>query len=1024
MAQNNSNTNIILTNYNMSSTTQRIKAILDADIQANGRQWYHPKQLIKGGTPTKKAIKYSQRLVREGRTTELLQDPQNPKIYNADTGSFINLPRDRRYKDKRIKQTFLNQHNIVNDTFASKKDNQVFTFTAGDQDVIANTWSSDLEGTLESNNLLRYLIKQNNLYGRYRIIIIRDGEIIVELATNIQDLTTWWKDNYIVFQQDSAFMKWNFDLATGEVVKFIFSKEFKLNRSYYAQTFADGVLSRCLLDPIVNWAKNSILFSKSKPTKYRYITLLNKLVGKKTKKGYLDKYDKGVPEQDIPALCEDLQIGMDIEQPFNSNLLLEYRSMKKPLKVFKFINTRLNHVDMSNGNSFNEKTLFKIGDPIEVETRKELRKILEEYYKQGINPILRKDSYGIKAIQTLDKYYKLTNEYQDHVNEWEDDQGLNYCSLEGLSNKYLQSFINDGTHFNGTVDFEPTIIFKNKNRYPKTLRHIDMTKAYTQFKSTKFYEGFMLKITDFRETNKEYDNGLYYITNIDFSNCHNKFIYLNNKLGWFMDGNIYSKAELTALKAYGARYEIKAGAWGIMDDFEFDDKMINGKQKMIFENREISIPYYSLWAGMNCMLKETKNFYMKGEKEYFENINTEADIYYSEGEARIAYPSKYQFNKKHITAQITAYQRLHMLEQLMNMDLKKVIRICCDGIYYHEHDFKLNKTFSHKDKVTFNNDPAQTYLSNLYEMGKDYDWQYHLAENEVYDGIVQEYREHYKTELYDGAGGDGKTFKNLFIDKGFINICYAPHSNKLQSRMKGEYEKILNKKLRCTNHSRLLQEPFSTVEGECYKYNVYIIDECSMLTEKQKEYLISNIKGKIIFCGDLSCQCLPIDKGQQMTDKYIDNIAKPSPQNYRFKNQAQKDNCNYLRDCIINNKKVDMKKLTYKNVDKQFVKDHYKKEDIILVSRHIYNDEWTKTFKKIEKYKVTNNTRDYSNGDIIFNKVKKVNTELRHGYTIHSVQGETFKNNIYIDMRKMIDLRMFYTAVSRAEYDNQIYLIS
>ena len=161
-----------------------------------------------------------------------------------------------------------------------------------------------------------------------------------------------------------------------------------------------------------------------------------------------------------------------------------------------------------------------------------------------------------------------------------------------------------------------------------------------------------------------------------------------------------------------------------------------------------------------------------------------------------------------------------------------------------------------------------------------------------------------------------------------------------------------------------------------------------------------------------------------MTDKYIDNIAKPSPQNYRFKNQAQKDNCNYLRDCIINNKKVDMKKLTYKNVNKQFVKDHYKKEDIILVSRHIYNDEWTKTFKKIEKYKVTNNTRDYSNGDIIFNKVKKVNTELRHGYTIHSVQGETFKNNIYIDMRKMIDLRMFYTAVSRAEYENQIYLIS
>ena len=85
------NQNNILTNYNMSSKVQRIKTLLDADIEANGKKWYHPSQLIKGGKPTKKAIKYSQRLVREGRTTELLQDPTNPKIFNADTGNFINF---------------------------------------------------------------------------------------------------------------------------------------------------------------------------------------------------------------------------------------------------------------------------------------------------------------------------------------------------------------------------------------------------------------------------------------------------------------------------------------------------------------------------------------------------------------------------------------------------------------------------------------------------------------------------------------------------------------------------------------------------------------------------------------------------------------------------------------------------------------------------------------------------------------------------------------------------------------------
>ena len=39
--------------------------------------------------------------------------------------------------------------------------------------------------------------------------------------------------------------------------------------------------------------------------------------------------------------------------------------------------------------------------------------------------------------------------------------------------------------------------------------------------------------------------------------------------------------------------------------------------------------------------------------------------------------------------------------------------------------------------------------------------------------------------------------------------------------------------------------------------------------------------------------------------------------------EEQKENCKYLRDCITNNKKVDMKKLTYKTVDKDYVKKNY-----------------------------------------------------------------------------------------------------
>ena len=106
------------------------------------------------------------------------------------------------------------------------------------------------------------------------------------------------------------------------------------------------------------------------------------------------------------------------------------------------------------------------------------------------------------------------------------------------------------------------------------------------------------------------------------------------------------------------------------------------------------------------------------------------------------------------------------------------------------------------------------------------------------------------------------------------------------------------------------------------------------------------------------------------------------------------------------------------------IKDLYKKEDIILVSENKYGDEHTDRFKFLEKYRVKENTRDLKNGEIIFNKVDGVKTDLQHGFTIHSVQGETFKERIFIDLRKMKSLRMMYTAISRANYLNQIYFIN
>ena len=988
-----------------------------------------PKIWIKGGKPTKMALKFNKEAIKKGLTTKYLDPTKIVKITDKGNVSVITKKYDTRYKTPTLikSQKKLNIfESVVIKQHASTKS---FRYVA-QTDLDVPSWM-DVSDPLYSNDLLRQLINDNNIKGNYRILIKIGSVIATDNSYLITSANEFWKDHRLDYQDSSEYMIWNNPtIKAGDVVTFIFTKEKLLPVKYYAQKFLDGKVSHCLLQPIMEWANEIIAGTKSKDVKNKYKAIISKFVSKipvnkrnKTVIGYLEKYKDGIPETELSNFCEDLQIGMDIEQPFNETLLYEYRSVKKSLKVFKFINTRLNHVEFVENSKFGhiqENSLFKTFESIPVlkATMLAFQKELDdnnEFY------VYTKNLYGISSIRSLTNYLIIKSDFSDTVRTWEQGHiagspSLKDCSIDALKFPELQKFIDSGTHFNGTIDFKETKHLKNESNRPSNLKHIDMTKAYTQFKNCKYYDGFMMQITDFRKTDKIIGNGLYYVDSIDLSNCSPKFIEIMEKVGWYHSYNVYSKEELEALSKYGGKYTITAGCWGAKSEFKFNEDMLTKKDVVKVGEKEFAIPFYSKWAGMNCMINKKKNFWVKGQSEYFQTFKSNSSIYYADNEARIAYDTTYQYNKKHITAQITAYQRLQMLDQLMEMDISKIFRICCDGIYYEEHDFKIGKCFSAKTKITFNNEECEDYLSGI--MGN--------TQHVIDFDLISPFREDYKTEIFDGAGGDGKTYHNLIIDRGFVNMVYVPHSNKLMSAMSAQYLKETGNKLATTNHHRLLNEPYSTEDTQ--KYSVYVIDECSMLTEKQKEQMMKTINGKIIFCGDLSCQCEPVyEKGTkndiQMTYDGIDNIADQSPKNWRFKDDLQLKSANYLRSCIKSKTPIDMKLLPYKKCDAEFVKANYDVKDIILVSQHKYNDEWTETFKDIEKYKVTNNTRDFKNGDICFEKIKNVNTELRHGYTIHSVQGETFKNKIFIDMRSMTSARIFYTAISRAEYSEQIYLI-
>lgn len=253
-------------------------------------------------------------------------------------------------------------------------------------------------------------------------------------------------------------------------------------------------------------------------------------------------------------------------------------------------------------------------------------------------------------------------------------------------------------------------------------------------------------------------------------------------------------------------------------------------------------------------------------------------------------------------------------------------------------------------------------------------------------------------------------------------MVYIPPSWKLARNKQKEFKERYGKYLHVTVHDRLLRnhgnlDIFS-------QFDIGVLDETSMFTQKQWDYINKHWKGQLVVLGDNGYQLPPINEEPEMTLEGFDNVVTMK-KNYRFKCDNLKMIAKDLRDCIKHQKEFNFNKYKHltNNISFHDVKDLYKKEDLILVSQHWVNDEYNKVFKDIEKYKVTKNSTKHKNGEIVYEKVKGVDMELRHGYTVHSIQGETHRGRLFIDMNDINSLRMLYTAISRATRLQDIYFV-
>tara|TARA_R100000664_G_C2759308_1_gene148935 strand:+ start:4796 stop:7591 length:2796 start_codon:yes stop_codon:yes gene_type:complete len=818
--------------------------------------------------------------------------------------------------------------------------------------------------------------------GTEQVEMVED-DILVEIPTNF---SSWWKKSYFFFLGSDTFI---FDLDGGkpefDPQVLILSYD-KVDAEDTNQYFLDGV-SHCFFQPIKDWAIECYEEAKSKQARSRYRTI-NKNIDK-----YTEQYASGVPTEDIQAIVDKLQIKVEIDVPtalVDKNT--EYiccESSKKHLKNFKFINTRLNHIELN-----------KISICGEYEEVDDIESIAKELRSNNEFFLWKQDASGnITQINTLQNKYKKKSgddDYSSIVKDFEEKYGIQKFKIEHFSNPELSEFLLENVNSNQSIKFRDS---------PKLYKHIDMNRAYTRGDECTYYQGYLGKITDFRKCDKIMGLGIYNIENVVIDNP------ALEKMNYILDDNAYPSPELEFFRQNGVTFDITHGCWGSKFDMKFDEAMKKRDNPM-------GPRHYSKWWGC-CHKLSTKHRYLFDCKNLefakLAQYGSNCDIHwnYEDESAMIQYQKTHTYHASHIAAFITSYCRITMMEQIMRFkDLDNIKGVVVDGIYYNgEDDLEISPLFSVDEPKVMNFEGSSGYLS--------YNHNYqHLA------GCLGEKRENNRIELHRGGGGCGKTHSNI-IDKGLVAPLYLAPSWKLSRNKNKEYGIDCN-----VIHSLICRDGQKWRGIEKY-YNTLIIDEVSMMNDSHKKLIINKFPHhKIIFCGDIGFQLPPVEgKEFQITDDIV-VIEDKYKHNYRCKCDKLQSVIDDLRDrlskkqYLFNNNREEY----YGKFVQEIDSIDYNIEDLIITFTNWAAwespESYTSRYKNLNKWLIDGKSRDYSRGEIVIGpKPKQIQSNLRHAFTIHSIQGETATDKLFIDLDKMCDLRMFYTAISRAQYWDQIVFI-
>jgi hypothetical protein len=743
------------------------------------------------------------------------------------------------------------------------------------------------------------------------------------------------------------------------------------------QKFLDGE-RHCVIEPIRNIFQQYLANSTSKESQRKFTRTINKL--NEFEKEYVD----GVPEDDLEIIGKTISRCIVINNLIG-NEVKRYNTSSS--KFIQFTNTRNNHLDIGH---------ITLSNQFEKINQEQMNELVEQHDKEKVFYIFDGELDGkvARSLSSSKGNWCVVNEDYEYFQEFDKLIGKKHYGINAVEYSELNEYIKEGRIINAT----PVPLCNEPNNLVG-VHHIDISKAYTQHKYSKFYRGFLGHIHAYAKL----DN----ISNpLEFLESHigmYQFKVISNKNPLLQQLGIIEKhtyllpsVEIIAFMVdFGLKIQLISGCWGSSFDFEYTDDML--------ENRR-----YAIWAGKLGQDTKYHKFKFTGNREWAKHLayelGSENVMYFKEQKMIIITQNKKNYNTyHHILAFITSYTRLNMLE-IMRKVKGDLVKVILDGLYYRGEICDV--AIPHK-----NDKDLKTHIGFR-------EFWYHPSEIEV---KWKKYNSKFDGNcILSGAGGTGKTY-SIYTNKSLIKPLYVVPSHILGKKMRDTYgcdyttiQRLIGDD--CVSYKEMYKEP-----------HTILIDELTMIDKKMIIKAIEIYSSSlIIIAGDIDkkrwYQCRN-GNGEIQTELFM-------PQDWRYVEYTtdfrSKDNEIKILKQSVRNKMVEIFETggrAESMILNEFIKANYPVVNFNdAVSKFQVGDIWIAgthtTNKKLLDCGIVSG---------YINSKKQINFngegEKRGSFTIHSYQGLTIeKEKVFISLDNF-EYAMLYTAISRCCYFHQIVFV-